>query len=46
MPKMKEEILEEIIKILINKKASMRKIEKILNIDKKKIKSLMEKYTC
>lgn len=44
--KMKEEILVKVIKILINKEISMRKIEKIFNIDKKKIKRLIEKYTC
>lgn len=36
-----EEELAKIIKILLNKKVSMRKIEKIFNIDKKKIKRLV-----
>lgn len=44
--KEKEEMLTKILKILIDKKISMRKIEKIFNIDKKKIKRLIEKYTC
>lgn len=41
----KEEILIQILKILIEKKISMRKIEKIFNIDKKKIKRLIKKST-
>ncbi len=41
-----EKELAKIIKILLDKKVSMRKIEKIFNIDKKKIKRLVEKYTC
>ncbi len=41
-----EKELAKIIKILLNKKISMRKIEKIFNIDKKKIKRLVEKYAC
>jgi len=44
--KEKEQILVKILKILIDKKISMRKIEKIFNIDKKKIRRLIEKYTC
>ena len=44
--KEKEKVLTEILKILIYKEVSMRKLEKIFNIDKKKIKRLIEKYTC
>ena len=42
----KEEKLIQILKILMDKKISMRKIEKIFNIDKKKIKRLIKKSTC
>ena len=44
--KEKEEKLIQILKILMDKKISMRKIEKIFNIDKKKIKRLIKKSTC
>lgn len=41
-----EQQLAKILRILIDRKISMRKMEKIFNIDKKKIKRLLEKYTC